>query len=296
MTLHCLFHADDFALNTLCSNGIISGLSAKRLHSTSILIGGADQSNFDKLKAAEPLFIHVHLNLLEGKALTDGGADIGLTTQDGFFCLTMFQLISKLRTDFRKKHIKKWIENEFFCQIETVYKHFPSYKIRLDGHLHIHILPELRSIMINIAQKLPIDYIRIPHEYSYCNSANITNTLKGNFRRKVLSFWAKGLYRRLHSYDVKTSDYFLGSTASCHLTLKDIDRGLEKIRKKAAGRNVVVEIMTHPIGIGENNPDFYKDSHYHFAHNTKARHHELDMLLSDELISILKKNDGVLYS
>lgn len=296
MTLHCLFHADDFSLNESCSNGIIKAMSNGRLQATSIVAGGADQSNYDRLKSVDPLYVNVHLNLLEGRALHTGGNLVDIATSDGFFHLTLGQLLLKLANPLKRDLLRSWIFDEFCKQIDYVHAIFPEKQIRLDGHLHIHVLPALRPVIRALIEKYPIAYIRTPSEKYYRTNRNYFLKLKGNARRSLLSHWAKGMQQILRRYNVSTADYFLGSTSSCDLTLADIDNGLAKIKKLAGKKDVLVEVMTHPIVKSLDADRFYKDSRYISAHITDERCNELDALISEDLVDILLKNDAVFFT
>ncbi len=296
MSLQCLFTADDFALNHSCSEAIIEAIARGRLQATSVLAGGEDQSNFKRLSDAKPIFINVHLNLLEGKALTNGGAAFGITTKDNFFCLTLGELIKKLMFSLKRDGLKQWILAEFCQQIEFVYRHFPQYEIRLDGHLHIHILPPLRDVMENIFKKYPIKYVRIPSEPKYVRNIGGGEKIKGNLRRLLLKFWAQGLRQLIDRNHISTSDYFLGAQASCQLTLDDLDIGLEAITQLNKTSNPTIEVMTHPVTDVVNDKLFYKDSRYSAAHVTAQRKNELNLLLSDDIVRILHKNNAIFFA
>ncbi|CAM1648025.1 Carbohydrate deacetylase YdjC-like [Bartonella choladocola] len=293
MTLFCLFNADDFALDLACSNAVIKGVERGRLQATSVLSGGEDQASFEQLDKTGCKFINVHLNLLEGKALTKGGSEFGLTGNDDFFHLSLGELITKLYLSPQKKRLREWIFKEFCQQIEFVYDHFPERQMRLDGHLHIHILPPLRTVIEKLLIKYPIRYIRTPSERGYSRQAPFISNMKGCLRRQLLGFWAKDIGKLARRYQVATSDFFLGTAASCNLTLDDIDRGLSVISRAAGNCDAQIEIMVHPLGNDISDSHFYKDSRYGFAHATPERRNELTLLLSDDLINIMKKYNAV---
>lgn len=293
MTLFCLFNADDFALNREASSAITMLVENRRLQATSILAGGEDQLSYDALKRAGHIFINVHLNLLEGKALTDGGDRFGITTNEGFFCLTLGQLILKLYLSIDKTALMDWIFNEFCHQIEFVYSRFEDYEIRLDGHLHIHTLPPLKKVIERLLKKYLVRYIRVPFELKYVQKTDLVGKIKGKLRRQLLASWSRGLNDLVRHYHVNTANFFLGIEASCKLTLYDLDKGLEKISSNLRGQNVTVEIMTHPVNEGTPHWEFYKDSKYSSAHSTLERKNEMRLLMSDELFDVMKKHDAV---
>lgn len=293
MTLYCLMNADDFALNKSCSNAIITSVKEGRLQATSVLAGGEDQASYDTLNEAGDVFINAHLNLLEGKALTEGGSEFGLTTDDNFFCLSLRGLLRKLWFSPKTKLLQEWIFKEFCCQIDSVYKHFDNKQIRIDGHLHIHTLPPLKGVIEKLLNKYSVCYIRTPYEIGYRYSPFSIENMKGNLRRQLLGLWAKNTKTLVRRHHLETADFFLGATASCRLTLDDIDRSLAMISRQAGGKDATIEIMIHPVVSDFSEGSFYKDSLYRSAHITPEREEELDLLLSDELIHILKTHNAV---
>lgn len=295
MTLFCLFNADDFALNHEASSAITDLVECGRLQAISVLAGGEDQLSYEALKGSGHFFVNAHLNLLEGKALTDGGDQFGITTSEGFFCLTLGQLILKLYLSTSKTALMDWIFNEFCQQIEFIYSHFEDHEMRLDGHLHIHTLPPLKKVINRLLNKYPIRYIRVPSELKYVQKTGLAEKFKGNLRRQLLANWSRGLTDLVKQYQVHTANYFLGAEASCKLTLYDIDKGLEEISRNLQGQNATVEIMTHPVSEGTPNREFYKDSKYRSAHSTLERKNEMQLLMSDELLDIMKKHNAVFF-
>ena len=117
-----------------------------------------------------PVFLTIHLNLVEGKALSPRHKVFSLTDADGVFrpsfgklllvsCIPILRgrFLRQIRTEFRHqiRRCKPYFDDPAFCQ-----------QIRLDSHVHFHMIPVVFDAMIQAAklEDLHPSYIRIPKE------------------------------------------------------------------------------------------------------------------------------------
>jgi len=117
-----------------------------------------------------PVSLTIHLNLVEGKALSPLQKVSLLTNADGIFrpsfgklllvsCVPVLRgrFLRQIRTEFRYqiRRCKPYFDDPAFCQ-----------KIRLDSHVHFHMIPVVFDAMIQAAklEDLHPSYIRIPKE------------------------------------------------------------------------------------------------------------------------------------
>ena len=120
--------------------------------------------------SAPPVSLTIHLNLVEGKALSPLHKVSSLTDADGIFrpsfgklllvsCAPVLRgrFLRQIRTEFRHqiRRCKPYFEDPTFCQ-----------QIRLDSHVHFHMIPVVFDAMIQAAklEDLHPSYIRIPKE------------------------------------------------------------------------------------------------------------------------------------
>ena len=139
--------------------------------------GGTDVPESDTIRSAAglsrphpPIFLTIHLNLVEGKALSPRHKVSSLTDPDGIFhpsfgklllvsCVPVLRgrFLRQIRTEFRYqiRRCKPYFDDPAFCQ-----------KIRLDSHVHFHMIPVVFDAMIQAAklEDLHPSYIRIPKE------------------------------------------------------------------------------------------------------------------------------------
>ena len=138
---------------------------------------GADVPESDTIRSAAelsrphpPVSLTIHLNLVEGKALSPRHKVFSLTDADGIFrpsfgkllvvsCIPVLRgrFLRQIRTEFRYqiRRCKPYFDDPAFCQ-----------KIRLDSHVHFHMIPVVFDAMIQAAklEDLHPSYIRIPEE------------------------------------------------------------------------------------------------------------------------------------
>lgn len=138
---------------------------------------GADVPESDTIRSAAelsrphpPVSLTIHLNLVEGKALSPLHKVSSLTDADGIFrpsfgklllvsCAPVLRgrFLRQIRTEFRHqiRRCKPYFEDPTFCQ-----------QIRLDSHVHFHMIPVVFDAMIQAAklEDLHPSYIRIPKE------------------------------------------------------------------------------------------------------------------------------------
>ena len=238
MKIKVIVNADDFGMSETVNEAIAEGFSNGIINSTSIM---ANMPAFDdavgKLSCLEGIGLAVHLNIIEGKALTHCPS---LCDNDGNFNLSFTQILRKsLSKDFLKE-----VENEFRMQIEKVLKYATPYN--LDSHVHVHSIPPIFNIVCKLAKEYKIPFVRTQFENIY-----ITPGHKENFTKKHFINFAKVFILntftlinkpRLKKYGLKTNDCVLGVGYTGMMNEQTIDFGLKSHEKKTC----VIEIICHP--------------------------------------------------
>ena len=186
--LHCMEHG---ALNGVsimpnspylqeCMQMLAEACATRRTSASSKDSGfsdGADVPESDTIRSVAglsrpnpPVSLTIHLNLVEGKALSPRYKVSLLTDPDGVFrpsfgklllvsCVPVLRgrFLRQIRTEFRHqiRRCKPYFEDPAFCQ-----------QIRLDSHVHFHMIPVVFDAMIQAAklEDLHPSYIRIPKE------------------------------------------------------------------------------------------------------------------------------------
>ncbi|HEY4509071.1 MAG TPA: ChbG/HpnK family deacetylase [Candidatus Paceibacterota bacterium] len=222
--------ADDLGLHPSLNDGIVFLLKNGNISGVSLMPNGeAFQDAIEKLKTLENPLIGVHFVLVEEKATA---LERLWKNHKTFFLKYIFGLV-KL-TD---------VEKELRVQMEVCKR--AGVKISfINSHQHLHLLPKIMDIVVNLAKENNIDYIRTVSE---------PFTMKGGLFRGLeslfLSFLSAKARRKIKKAGLKTNDIFIGFLGASNLQKQDIDLA-NSLAEKYPEKNV--ELGCHP---GFENPN-----------------------------------------
>ncbi len=150
--------ADDCGL----SEGI--NQAAYDLYQRGLLTTATMMMNFSAIDHALRLFrqaprlnLGVHLNLTDGYPLTDIPPQAGLTQADGRF---QPRTVLFTRSVFPSDIWLQAAEAEMNAQVESFIQHMGYPPQHLTTHMHFHILPALRYIVLDLADHYAIQWVR----------------------------------------------------------------------------------------------------------------------------------------
>jgi predicted glycoside hydrolase/deacetylase ChbG (UPF0249 family) len=157
-TRQLIITADDCGL----SEGINE--TALDLYERGLLTTATVMMNFEATEHALGLFqdvpglrVGVHLNLTDGYPLTAGTADNGLIQSDGRF---QPRTVLFPRGVFPANTWLDAVREEMVAQIETYHAMTGRLPDHLTTHMHFHILPSLRGLVIELAEEYGIQWVR----------------------------------------------------------------------------------------------------------------------------------------
>ena len=243
--------ADDYALNAGISSGIRELIAANRITATSVI---TITKNFTEearrlLPHCDRVDIGLHITLTDLEHLPSIGS------------LVKAAYTNKLNYDEIKANIAQ--------QLQNFYDHFGFWPKHLDGHQHVHTLPGIRDIVIELFQKYNNGYIR------NCVGTFKTTCIKSLFIN-ILSYRLKA---KLKALNIATNNGFAG----VYNFNKDYRFIFGKFLNSTKDGTL---IMCHPG---------YVDNGSAVADPIcKAREHELKFFLSQEFIDMLSTNKVVL--
>ncbi len=158
LTRQLIITADDCGL----SEGINE--AAVTLHNQGILTTATVLMNFPAVDHAIQTFqkmpslrLGVHLNLTDGYPLTDIAPQSGLTIGDGHF---QSRTLLYPRAMFPTSD---WLDNaeaEMVAQIEAFIDYTGRTPDHLTTHMHFHILPSLRALVLRLAEQYNVGWVR----------------------------------------------------------------------------------------------------------------------------------------
>lgn len=242
-----VLNADDFGMSKEFNKAVLDGFNNGFLLSASLCANGNAFSAAinDIIPECPGLGIGVHLNIIEGKALTECPL---LTNKDGFFNKGYLYFI----LNSNKKAFMDEVEKEFRAQIEAV---LSQVKVdHLDSHVHVHAIPPIFELVCRLAKEYNINFVRTQHEKFYLVPSfkkhinlsyplNIIKILLLNF------FTFKNKYT-IKNFGLRTNDYILGVGYTGMMDSNIIEFGLKNIEE-----DCITEALIHPCAYAKNISD-----------------------------------------
>lgn len=273
--LRLVVNADDLGLTEAINAGIIKSFSEGILTSASVMANGRGFENACKIVRENPgLDTGIHLTLIEEKPILYCDEVRSLIKDDGNFYKNANDFVLKyLKGDLSFNEIKK----ELTAQIEKVL----DYGINLshiDSHQHIHMLPKILNITVDLSQKFNIRFIRFPNQ----KIANYMFLGFNNFKRLAQLTVLDLVCRRGKNKISKKTDHFVGFFNGGKLNKNNLVTLIENLPAEG-----ICELMCHP-GINE-----IKSPYSHWQY-----HHEDEMLalISEEVKDLINKKGIILTS
>ena len=221
-----ILNADDFGMTKDYNRAVMYAYSRGFLKSASLCANGEafDNAVNEVLPECPRLGVGVHLNIIEGKALTKCNL---LTNDKNEFNNGYLALILKSGN----KDFKNQVEKEFRAQIEKVLQY--TKPDHIDSHVHTHAIPEIFKITVKLTKEYNIPYIRTQYEEFY-NVPELSRHL--NFKYPVnilkiilLNFFTAQNKQYLSGKNIKTNDYLLGVGYTGMMDNKTIEYGLSAL-------------------------------------------------------------------
>jgi hopanoid biosynthesis associated protein HpnK len=262
-----IVNADDFGLTESVNRGIIVGHREGILTSASLLANGLA---FDDAIASGRRFpdlsVGVHLNISGGTPVSPAGRISSLLNELGQLHLTPLGIWIRILTG--QINLED-IRSEFRAQILKVLDAGLT-PTHLDGHLHVHVLPQIAAIVIDLASEFRIRQVRCPAE-------NLESTLPllwklgatgiSALERSAIAFavtsFARPLREQLRKNGLVTSDTFYGLVHTGFLHEKMLAALLHLVPEGST------ELMCHPG---------YPSSELESVGGTLARSREAEVL------------------
>ncbi|MBI2064481.1 MAG: ChbG/HpnK family deacetylase [Candidatus Yanofskybacteria bacterium] len=216
--------ADDLGLSPGINEGIVYLLKNSFISGASLMANGmAFDDAVRRCSEIGFLNIGVHLVLVEEKPLV-------LKTFPKDHRVFFFKYILGL---IRKNDIEKELE----AQINKCLKAQINLRF-INSHQHLHLLPGIMDIIISLAKKYEIPYIRIVNEP--------LNTAGGPLRKAQLVFlnFLSGIAKKMIIRSgLRCNDFFVGFINAGNLSEKDIE-SVKELSDKYPDR--IIELGCHP--------------------------------------------------
>ena len=274
-----IINADDFGLHKNINLGIIAGHKAGGIKSTTIMAGAeAFNDAVQQTKECSTIDVGIHFTLVASRPVLDASIVPTLITKDGTFENNYLLFIKKY---FLGQISKIEIRAELTAQLQRALE-AGLHITHIDSHQHLHVLPGIIDIVLDIGKKYNVNKIRIPDEPMW---------FRGSFPFQPIRYGSRGgltLLARLARKKAKTRgfmmpDHFFGMLAGGSMTEKYL---MHIVNDLPEG---VSEIMMHP-GMDQNSVLRDKFTwQYHW-------NEELSAVTSDALKLVLEKKHIELIS
>lgn len=251
-----IINADDLGISLELNAAVLKAANEGILTQSSLMANGEcfDDAINRVIHNCPKLAVGVHLNLFEGKALTNCPL---LTDKNGYFSESFIQtLLNSFDANFLLQ-----IENEWDAQIKKIVESgiIPTH---LDSHVHYHAIPNLFKIAVKLAEKYNIKNIRTQRELFYVTDFNLTYCV--NIIKNLLLNFFTFINTREKKYS--SNDYLIGVLYTSMMSSKQVVAGLKKLPN-----NCLAEVLIHPK-INQNLAEY-------------------DLLFSEELKDFLKSSN-----
>lgn len=244
-----ILNADDFGLTQYHNQAVLEGYINGFLTSASLCANGEafDSAVHDILPDCPNLGIAAHLNIMEGKSLTDCHL---LTDKNGNFNIGYGYLI----LNQKNKELLEQIENEFRAQIEKIIQH--TQIDHLDSHVHTNAIPEIFKITCKLAKEYGIKFVRTQYEEFYL-IPKLAKHFNFNYPLNIvkialLQYFTKINRKTIQEYNLKTNDFIIGVGYTGMMDADAIKYGLKILEEEC-----IAEALIHPCKYNNN----VKDSH-----------------------------------
>lgn len=225
--MEMIINADDFGMNQNVNKAIEYCFEKKLIQRTSLMVNMSDTDYAVNTSKDKGFYdkVGLHINLVQGKPITERIRETDLCDKDGFFNGSLMCGSNRFCVN---KYTKKAIEEEIEAQIKKYLAYGFTLK-NVDSHMHSHTNFSILKIVIALMEKYGLVNLRLSRNIPTNSINGIKFFYKDYVNRKIINF--------NYAYSKKIVNYF-GS-------MQDFDNETIDFKKS----NCIVEIMVHPVMI-----------------------------------------------
>ena len=156
-------HADDYGMNAQSNERILACWEQGCVNGVSVMVNGRQPAMVGSHSAIP---VALHLNLVEGKPLTDPERIPLLVRPDGLFAHAFFDLLL-LSLSGKRKELERQLYLEITAQFLAFGRLYPELgELSVDSHQHTHMIPLVFRTLLRVSRDrdLPVCYLRVPAE------------------------------------------------------------------------------------------------------------------------------------
>ncbi len=237
MSKKFILNADDFGMDKYHNRAVLLAFNAGNLSGASLLVNFKDaflEAVNEIIPKCSGLGIGVHLNIMEGKSLTNPSL---LTDENGYFNKSYLYLLLNQANPV----LLSQIEDEFRAQILLAKKY--ANIVHIDSHVHVHAIPSIFKIVCRLAMVYKIHYVRTQYENLYfvpekgLSVKYFINLIKV----LLLNFFTLINRNSLNGFGLISNDSIIGVGYTGMMDIFALKGGLS-----ASKNNKIVEGVIHP--------------------------------------------------
>ena len=247
------FCADDYGISEGANRCIENCLEYGVLNKISILPNG-EISDFNQRLSDKAAMISLHINLVEGRPLSNPNDVDLLVSESGYFKYSFIGLFF-LSISNKRKEFEKQVYKEIQSQIKFWKKALGEMlSVSIDSHQHTHMIPLVFKTLMRVIKEegLKVSYLRIPNEpllpYIYTPSLYFEYHPVGLVKQWLLKTFAFINRKELKKSKIQSA-YFMGIMFSGKLNEVRIKKLLPHYLSLAKKYNKDIEIGFHPGNI-----------------------------------------------
>ena len=239
--------ADDYGVSKEANQRIEKCFKEGVLSKVSVLPNG-EIDNFKEKLAKDGGILSLHLNLVEGKPLTEGLKV--LTDKNGCFKYS-FAGLYNLCISPKKKKVEEELYREIKNQIVFWKNQMGKDEIYIDSHQHAHMIPMVFKTLMRVIreEEINVAYLRTSDEpisiYLATVSLYPTYNIMGLVKQTVLKILAMVNKKELKKANIRTA-YFMGLMLSVRLDESRVKKLLVHYERLAKKKGMDIEIAFHP--------------------------------------------------
>lgn len=164
-----VLHADDLGLTRATNIAILELTQRQKLNGASLMVNGkaVDEAmeGWKQLPGSPMLCLHICLT--EGPSIADHGSVPNLTTAKGLLDRSFGQLLLASclpKSSKRRRNLEQQLRDEICAQAEKFQKLTGFQALAVDGHQHIHLVPIVLDVILGLAPRFNISWIRTTSE------------------------------------------------------------------------------------------------------------------------------------
>lgn len=288
-------HADDFGVSRGVTDSILRCADEGILDSVSAVV---NRDAFDyaigEHRRRKGIRLVLHLNWVEGRPLEPRESMGLLTDERGLFFHSFFSLwrLHALGDAARRERLEDEIRRETVAQIRRLRGAVGAdLPLQVDSHRHLHLIPFVFRVLLDVARQESISCIRIIREPLVFDRSLLSAGLPFHIAKHTL---LNGLCRRhrseLAARGIDHPDYFVGLLYSDRMSAGVVRAALERVRARA-GRDTTLELLFHP-GAAAPGEESLWDAYpaYRAFYFSPCRDDESRSLRSNELRELLDRS------